>query len=172
MEQQRTIAEAGTKLEKAKLLPDLSFGYNNLSIRDGIDLNDSRRFSSIQAGIGIPVFSKAQRSRAGAAKVNEAIALTALEREKQSLNKQYLDALAQLKKNKADVNYFEGTGLKNAATIKQTLSRQLSTGEINYLEWTILNQQALTIESEYLDAVKSLNESIIQIEFLQFNTKL
>ncbi len=172
MEQERIIAEAGTKLEKAKLLPDLSFGYNNLSIRDGIDLNNSRRYSSFQAGIGIPVFSKAQKSRAGAAKVNEAIAQSALEREKQTLNKRYLDALAQFKKNKADVSYFEGTGLKNAATIKQTLSRQLRTGEINYLEWAILNQQALTIESEYLDAVKSLNESIIQIEYLQFNTKL
>jgi cobalt-zinc-cadmium resistance protein CzcA len=49
MAQQRTIAEAGTKLEKAKLLPDLSIGYNNLSIRDGIAFNNSRRYSSVQA---------------------------------------------------------------------------------------------------------------------------
>ena len=70
------------------------------------------------------------------------------------------------------MSYFEGKRMKNAATIKQTLSRQLHTGEINYMEWTILNQQALAIESEYLDAVKSLNESILQIEYLQYNTKL
>jgi len=172
MEQQRLIGEANTKLEKARLLPDLSFGYNNLSIRDGINLNHSRRFSSVQAGIGIPIFSKAQKSRIGVSKINEDIALTALEREKQSLNTHYLDALTRLKKSIADVSYFEETGLKNAETIKKTLSLQLSKGEINYLEWTILSQQALRVESDYLDTVKNLNEIIIQLEYLQSNTKL
>jgi len=171
MEQQRLIGEAATGLEKAKLLPDLSFGYNNLSIRDGINLNDNRRYSSVQAGIGIPIFSKAQKARIAAAKINEDIALSALERGKQSLKKQYMDALAHFKKCKADVSYFEEIGLKNAAAIKLTLGRQLSKGEINYLEWTILNQQALSVESDYLDAVKTLNETIIQIEYLQSNTK-
>lgn len=83
-----------------------------------------------------------------------------------------MDALARFKKCKADVSYFEETGLKNAATIKLTLGRQLSKGEINYLEWTVLNQQALSVESDYLDAIKTLNETIILIEYLQSNTKL
>ncbi len=171
MEQQTLIGQANTKLEKARLLPELSLGYNNLSIRDGIDLNNNRRYSSFQAGIGIPIFSKAQKSKISAAKINENIAQTGLEREKQNLNTQFLDALSRLKKSKSDLGYFEKTGLKNAETIKKTLSLQLSKGEINYLEWTILSQQALSIESDYLDSVKSLNEIIIQIEYLQSNTK-
>jgi cobalt-zinc-cadmium resistance protein CzcA len=169
LEQEQQLKEANTKLEKSRLLPDISFTYHNLSIRDGMVVNEGRRFSSFEAGIGIPVFSKAQREKISASKIDEQIAFTRLEREKQVLNQEYSEAYLRYQKNVADIKYFEETGLKNVQLINQTLSRQLQSGEINYLEWTLLNQQAIKMKSDYLDAVNALNQTITQIEYLESN---
>lgn len=170
LEQDKIINVANTKLEKSRLLPDLSFGYNNLSIRDRILLDD-KRYHSVHVGIGLPIFNRAQKAKVGMAKIDEEIAQSALNIEMQNLNKQYLNALAHYKKGKADLLIFEKTGYKNAKVIKQTLSLQLRNGEINYLEWTLLSKQVLLLESTYLDAIKTINESIIELEYLQSKTK-
>ncbi len=76
------------------------------------------------------------------------------------------DAVNQFEKNKEIVHDFESNALKNAKEITQTLNRQLHSGEINYLEWTVLNQQALTLHLDYFNAIKDLNNSIIQLNYL------
>jgi cobalt-zinc-cadmium resistance protein CzcA len=50
--------------------------------------------------------------------------------------------------------------MKNAANL------QYSTGEINYLIWANLIQNAIAIESEYVDAVHEMNRTIIQLNYL------
>ena len=65
-----------------------------------------------------------------------------------------------------NVSYFEGTALKNSDLILTTANKQFSNGEINYLEWVLLVNQAITIQSDAIDAVRSLNESIIHINSL------
>ena len=169
--QQEHIQKANTQLERARLLPDLSLGYNNLSLRDGLDLGPADRFSSIQAGIGIPVFAKAQKARIAASKINEDVARIKYEGEKLAIEQQYLEAKARYARSKADVQYFENSALHDANIIRATLRLQLSRGEINYLEWMMLTRQALTIDSNYLDAVKELNQHTIELEYLQFNSK-
>ena len=64
------------------------------------------------------------------------------------------------------MNYFEKTALKNASVIFETSNKQFVNGEINYLEWVMLTNQAISIQSEYVDAIKNLNETIIQINYL------
>ena len=62
--------------------------------------------------------------------------------------------------------YFENTGLKNAQLIFETANKQFSNGEIDYLDWVMLTNQAINLQSNYMDAVKSYNETIIQINYL------
>jgi cobalt-zinc-cadmium resistance protein CzcA len=64
------------------------------------------------------------------------------------------------------VKYFEDTALQNANTITQTANQQFANGDINYLEWTMLINNAVSIQSNYTDAVNSLNQTIIQLNFL------
>ncbi len=61
---------------------------------------------------------------------------------------------------------FEQGALGNARDITATLNRQLAGGEINYLEWTVLNQQSLGTQLDYLEAVRNLNNSIIHLHYL------
>ncbi|QEM03604.1 CusA/CzcA family heavy metal efflux RND transporter [Mucilaginibacter rubeus] len=171
--QQQQIADAAIRMEKSKLLPDLAIGYNNTSIKGiGADnklYNSSNRFNSVQLGIGIPIFAGAQKARINSARVNKQIAESSYAMELQSMTTAYQSAVFQYHKYLQTVQYFESKPLKNAALITVTANQQIAAGNINYLEWTQLINQATTIKNDYLDAVRNLNEAIIQLNYFSNN---
>ncbi|MDE3183039.1 MAG: CusA/CzcA family heavy metal efflux RND transporter [Bacteroidota bacterium] len=170
VQQQTLIARAQTAVEKSKLLPDLSLGYLNNSFKgtgaDNQVYSGSNRFSSVQAGVGIPIFTKAQKARASSSKLLESILQSQYETEVLNVQNQYRKLLTLYNSNADVVKYFEDTGLKNAALIIQTATTQFINGEINYLDFVMLTNQAVAIQSNYIEAVKALNESIISINFI------
>jgi cobalt-zinc-cadmium resistance protein CzcA len=173
IEQQKTISTISLKLERSKLLPELTAAYNNMSMRgsgaDNVFYDGNTRFQSAQIGLGIPLFFGAQRSKVKAAKTNQLIAANSYANSLQLIKADHAKAFAEYSKNLKAVNYYEQKALKNAETIIQTANKQFSSGEINYLEWVLLTNQGITIQSEYINVRKSLNESIIQLNYL--NTK-
>lgn len=173
MEQQKLVALSFVKLEKSKLLPDLSLGYNNTSIQgtgaDNKIYTNSARFSSVQFGIGIPIFMQAQKAKINSAKFNLQIAENNYNTVLQSVQSEYQVTLNQYHKYLKTVNYFKETGLKNADLITKTANLQLANGEINYLDWVQLINQSTNVRSDYVDATKSLNQSIIQLNYLKPN---
>ena len=64
------------------------------------------------------------------------------------------------------VLYYENTALKNSDSITKGADLQFSSGEINYLEWMMLTNQIIALQSNYLQAVHQLNESVIQLHYL------
>jgi cobalt-zinc-cadmium resistance protein CzcA len=168
MLQQQSIALASTEVEKSKLMPDLSLGIVNGSIR-GIGADNifysGKRFSSVQVGMGIPLFTKAQKARINSAALSEKMAESKYQQVKQQLTTEYQTAIAQFSKYLTTVQYLEKTGLKNAQIITETANKQLSAGLINYLEWVQLINQATSVRSDYTEAVRNLNESIIQLTY-------
>ncbi len=171
--QQERVAAAATEIEKAKLLPDITLGYNIMSMRgtgaDNKSYNSIPRFQSVQVGMGIPIFTSGQRARITAAKTNELLVANDRELAAKNLEAAYRAAFAQYRKYQEAVKYFETTGLKNAAEITGTANKQFLNGDINYLDWVLLVNQATTIQSEYLEAIRNRNESIIEIN--SFNVK-
>jgi heavy metal efflux system protein len=169
LQQQKLISIKNTQLEKSKLLPDLSFAYNNMTMRgSGADnkvYDGSTRFQSGQIGLGIPLFYGSQRAKINASKsiqkITEANYLVGL----QQLNNEYQRAATQYMNFSKSVDYYEQTGLKNAALISETANKQFANGGINYLEWVMLTNQAISLRNEYLIAVNNLNESIIQLNY-------
>jgi cobalt-zinc-cadmium resistance protein CzcA len=170
LKQQEKISFSKYKLEKSKLLPDLFISYSNMSMRGfGADerlYNTATRFQSIQAGIGIPLFFGAQKYRIGALKINQQIAENNYLIGMNALQLEYQQTLLIYKKNLQIVTYYEDTALKNADIIINTANKQFSNGAINYLEWVLLMNQAITIQSDYIEAIKSYNQNIIQINSL------
>lgn len=170
LQQQKQVATANTQLQKSKLLPDLILGYNNTSIR-GTGADDkyypaSKRFQAFQLGVGIPLFNGAQKAIISASKVKEAIAENSYELGLQTLNAEKKTALMEYQKYRSTANWYEDTGLKSAETISSTATTQFVNGEINYLDWVVLINQAVAIQSQYIDVIKSLNEAINQIHYL------
>ena len=170
IEQQQQIANASIEVEKSRLLPDFSLGYNNTSIRGtGADNKiylGSQRFSAVQLGLAIPVFARTQKDKIAAAKFNREVAVQEYQSGMQKLQADYQVAMIQYKKHLETVNYFESKALKNAALITTTANQQLLRGNINYLEWGQVIHQATLLKNEYLEALKNLNESIIQLNYL------
>jgi len=167
--QQQQIAAAGIDVEKARLLPQLNLGYNNMSMRgtgaDDKSYNASQRFQSAQLGIGIPVFVGAQKARVKSARINLDIAKESYQADAQVLQAQYLSTLAAYRKLLTTVRYYENAGLNNADLIATTASQQLAGGSINYLQWAQLINHATSIRSQYLDAVMNLNSKAIELDY-------
>jgi cobalt-zinc-cadmium resistance protein CzcA len=170
LQQQKQIAFVNTQLQKSKLLPDIIFGYNNTSIRgtgaDNKYYSSSKRFNSVQLGLGISLFNGAQKANIRAARVNETLAESSFEMGLQNLNTALKVALLDHQKYLQTINWYETVALKGADTIASTATKQFLSGEINYLEWTMLINQAMATKSQYLDVIKSLNETINLLNYL------
>lgn len=170
LQEQKNISLVNTQLEKSKLFPNLNLGYSNQSIQgmgaDNVLYSKSSRFNSIQFGVGIPLFFGSQKANINSAKTLELISENNYQLGLQTIKKEYQTAFKQYQTQLQIVKYFEETALKNANTITKTANDQFTNGDINYLEWTMLINNAVSIQSNYTDAVKELNQTIIQLNFL------
>lgn len=167
LKQQQQIAAAATKVEKSKLLPALTMGYNVMGIRgtgaDNKNYNALPRFQSVNIGLGISIFTNGQKAKINAAKTYERVVANEYEVNLKNFETAYKAALVQYQKYSEAILYFETTALKNADLITSTANKQFINGDINYLEWVLLMNQAVTIQSDYIEAVKSRNESAVEI---------
>jgi len=169
LQQQKQISAKMIQLEKSRLLPDFTFAYNNMSMRgtgaDNIQYDGSTRFQSGQIGLGIPLFYGSQRAKINASKSIQKITETNYLAGLQQFNSEYQKAITQYLNFSKSVDYYEQTGLKNADLISSTANKQFANGGINYLEWVMLTNQAISLRNDYLIAVNNLNESIIQLNY-------
>ncbi|HXB45284.1 MAG TPA: CusA/CzcA family heavy metal efflux RND transporter, partial [Puia sp.] len=172
--QQELIASSLTKLEKAKLQPDLMIGYNNQSIV-GWQFNKDRtesyyggdkRFSTIQIGVAVPVFTKAQKARIRAANLKESIA-------EASTSVALLDLKLVLEQNwneylkyQQAIEYYKRNALAQSDIIIHVANLNYKNGEINYIEWGTLLGNAIGLKSQYVDALKEFNLHKIELEYL------
>ncbi len=166
---QQELANASVDLEKAKLLPDLSIGYNNTSIKGmGADnqlYGVGSRFGAVQVGVGIPIFTKAQKTKIEGAEFSRKIAESNYSIAVQNMQTQYQIVYTQYLKQLQSIDYYESKALKNAEIISTTANIQLANGGINYLEWVQLINQSTSVKNDYIDAVKVLNELILQLNY-------
>jgi len=61
------------------------------------------------------------------------------------------------------------TGLKNADVITSTANKQFLNGQIDYLDWVLLINQAVSIQSDYIEALRNRNASIVEINSYTIN---
>mgnify|MGYP002759402521 FL=1 len=131
--------------------------------------NATPQFHSVQVGVAIPVFFGGQKARIEAAKVAGTIAENELKNAEFNLNNQLKKANEIYQASLDIVSRYETSELKNADTITETARRQFLAGEINYLDFVILVNQAVALKNNYADAVWKLNQSAIEFEYLNLN---
>lgn len=170
LKQQNEISTVKTQLEKSKLLPNLNLSYFNMSMNgsgaDNVMYDASTRFNSIQLGVGVPLFYGAQRARIKSSKTLELISENNYQIGVQSIKVEFQSVFKQYQTQLQTVKYFEDVAMKNASTIEKTANQQYANGEINFLDWTYLINNSVAIQSNYVDAVKVLNQTIIQLNYL------
>ena len=166
LEQQKNIEQARLGVEKSKLQPYFSLGYNNIAKRETGEL---MRLHNISVGLNIPIFNSGQKAIIEGQKVNQLIAENNKHIGVRELKKQFVELNGNYEKLKSQVDYYQQKGLKNSEEIIKTANYQFYRGEINFLDWSILVNQALDIQNVYIDKVKELNDKTIELNSLFIN---
>ncbi|MBC6492180.1 CusA/CzcA family heavy metal efflux RND transporter [Flavihumibacter stibioxidans] len=172
--QQAAIAKAGGAVDKAQLNPEFSLGYINQSFKgyqskDGISqqfYGSGDRFHSVNLTMGIPLFMKATRTRVKAAAVQAEAASMQAEATSQTLECRRASLLAEQQKLTAQLSYFESTGRQHALALESQARMAFTNGEIDYLQWTQLMNQSVSIRLNYLEALRMFNQNLIELEFI------
>ncbi|WP_346239572.1 CusA/CzcA family heavy metal efflux RND transporter [Niabella insulamsoli] len=167
--EQFQIAKAATQVERSKLLPELTLGYNVMSMKgmgaNNKHYNGALHFHAVSVGLAIPLFNTSQKATIQAAKINETLASGTFREGLKNFKVAYLSAYQRLLKFENTIAYYNKTALPQAATIIQTANTQFSNGEINFLDWVILINQAIGIQNAYTDALWNRNNALTEFIF-------
>jgi cobalt-zinc-cadmium resistance protein CzcA len=120
-------------------------------------------------GVAVPLFPGAQKAKINGSKSLELMSENNLQVAIQQLSSDFNIQFQAYEKMLETLTYYEKVALPNIEVMKKTANLQFSTGEINYLTWANLIQNAIATESEYLDLVHEWNRVIIQLQFLSAN---
>lgn len=162
LNEQVKVNEAEAQLEKSKLLPELMVGYMNQSMKN---LNNNR-FNAVQVGVGIPLFTKGQRALAKAAKTKVAISANEYQRKEIELKNRFVQQVNNYTNQLKVIESYEQKQLPKSEIILKTVQKQMEVGEIDYLDWVILTNQAVKTKVEYIENLERLNQIGSELNFL------
>ncbi len=164
LKQQVSSYEATVKLEKAKFLPNLIIGYYTQTMQD---INKGM-FNSVQLGIGIPIFTKAQKAVVNASRQKVEIAENEFAYQTLLFKNKLQESLANYYTQKEILKDYKEKQLPNAELIFKTAEVQFAAGEIDYLQWIMLNNQAIAIQSNYFETLSQYNQSVAQLNYILY----
>lgn len=171
LQQSLRTAQAKISLEKHKFLPDLYAGLFSQTLQ-GIGADDkfytrSVRFTSFQAGIGIPLFYSAQKANLNAAKIQYRITQQQYSIGIKAFQNQYSIAFNTYQRALQKVRVWEENLLPKAKIMLIQANQQLNAGAINYTQWAVLAQQSIETQLNYLEDVKTLYFSLTELQYYQ-----
>jgi cobalt-zinc-cadmium resistance protein CzcA len=175
--QQVEIARIEKNLESSRMLPDFSIGYFSQTMQGIQEVNGipqtfgtGDRFTGIQAGISIPLWFAPYTSKTKAAKIKQQIASTNVEYYTKSLMGNYQALLSEYGKFNNSVEFYETQAVPEADLIIEQATLSYKAGAMDYLDYILSLNRALSIKQNYLDALNGYNQTIISIDFITGKT--
>ncbi len=173
VEQQIVVSKIEKKLERSQMLPDLNLGYFSQTIIGTQEVNSTSRnfgagfrFTGVQAGISIPLWTPPFTARSKAASIRENIARTDAESYRKSVSGNYHSLLDEFSKFSSTVDYYEKQAVPEAEMIIEQATLSYKAGALDYLDYVLTLNRALSIKQNYLDALNNCNQTIISIEYI------
>ncbi|WP_026954570.1 CusA/CzcA family heavy metal efflux RND transporter [Algoriphagus vanfongensis] len=150
--------------EKRSMLPDITIDvFRGTNPEPG-----AKAYPGFQAGLGIPLFFGSQKAKVKAGQLKEEqIALEAaayslkLDTEREML----LTSLAQ---NKRVIDYYESEGETLSRQLQNQANQSFKNGEIDFLQFVQLLENARTIRLQYLQSKLDNQRSILELTYLTF----
>ena len=173
IQQQVEVSQLEKQLERSQMLPDFNVGYFSQTITGNQEVNGvSRdfghdyRFSGLQAGISIPIWISPYKARAKAAKINENIARNDAESYIKTVAGNFSSLVDEFSKYSSSVDYYEKQAIPEAELIIDQAALSYKAGALDYLDYVLTLNRALTIKQNYLDALNNCNQTIISIDYI------
>jgi cobalt-zinc-cadmium resistance protein CzcA len=151
-------------LEKQNLLPDIQFSLfqgNN----DGVN---AQSYSGFQVGVAVPLWFGYQKSKIQSAKTNVVINSAENENFKTQLISKYRALLSDLKQHQKGLDYYNTSGKKLSTETLFHANAAFKSGEINYLEYIQLLENAKSIETNYLSNIFQYNLTVLEINYIMY----
>ncbi|MBB6613038.1 CusA/CzcA family heavy metal efflux RND transporter [Pontibacter sp. Tf4] len=171
-QQQVAVRQAETKLERAKLLPDLQLGYTNRTIGGSHASDGAEAFEApqeVSVGLAIPLWVKPQKRRIAAAELQADVAKLNLQQTRNELQADAQVALQQALKLQSSLTYYEKTALPQAQLILTQATKAYRAGEISYQDYILNLNRGLTIRSNYLETLYTYDKAVIELQYLLEN---
>lgn len=149
-------------LEKQRLLPDL-----NAAVFKGTNNGpNAQTYSGFQLGITVPLWFGSQRSKIAAAKTGAQILEAQSQDYKIQLTSTYTALLSDLRQFEEGLTYYESTGKKLSEETFFHAAKAFENGEIDFLQYTQLLDNAKSIESNYLTTLFQYNMTVLKANYL------
>ena len=156
------LSNLEVEVEKSKKIPSLSVGISNQSFKE----IDNHRYSSGMVGLQIPIFNRGVNSSIEASKIKTELAKQQMKLNTKSLQTNWDQMMQQIKAYDAILLDYESTQIPASQDLQKTINRQLLEGEINFLDWVILNNQIIEVKTKYLE-VKN-NQASIHVKSIYY----
>ncbi|MBC6612406.1 CusA/CzcA family heavy metal efflux RND transporter [Hymenobacter sp. BT507] len=173
LQQQVVERQAQTRVEQAAGLPQVTVGYTNQSLRGTYEVDGRMttygagdRFQGVQAGVAIPLLRGPLKARVQAARLQEQAAASTYQRYRAEVAAQLEELRLRLQAQQQRVQFYEQTGLPQAAVIVRISQLAYKAGETTYAELLLNLERALRVRTAYLDAVLAHNQTAIDLEYL------
>ncbi len=173
IQQDVAISRQFKRVERSKIMPDLMVGAFTQSLTGFQKTNNTdvfygrnKQFTGFELGLAIPLWIKPNLARAKAASFQEDATRKNAQNYETVLDGNYAQAILELKKNAASLNYYETSALKNAELILTQSRKAFHAGEIGYIEYLQSLKISLGIKGNYLQAINLYNQSVLKLEFL------
>ena len=171
---QNRLIQAQKEIDRSRMSPEFSLGYSNLSIigyqtEDGVNqkyFGSGDRFNIYQFSMGLPLFNSATKSRIKASQISSEINRIEKENAYRQVSGQFKIWQEEYLKNEQTVKYYTETGLLHADQIIRNAAKSFQAGDLSYMEWTILMNQAVQIKLSYLDAYQALRKTEAELIYL------
>ena len=157
-----------TSLERQKLLPDLSFELS----RGTNAFADAKVYNGIQIGVLIPLWFGAQSSRIRASNVQTQILEAEMKDYQNRLSARAVQLFASLTKHQKSIGFYQAEGQELAEGILTHAHLAFQNGEIDFLQFLQLLENAKNIEISYLENLHAYNQTVLDINYLMITEEL
>lgn len=156
------LAEQTLKLNKQAMLPDLKFGiFQGTNNGTG-----TTRYMGMQAGLAIPLFFGADKARIAAAKTEIAIRQNEYDDYRVGLLADYQLLLAEAATYLEGIQYYTDFGAKLSQETLFSAEKAYKNGEIDFLQYTLLLDNATKIQTTYLHNLYFYNTTVTEANYL------
>ncbi|MDD3490998.1 MAG: CusA/CzcA family heavy metal efflux RND transporter [Paludibacter sp.] len=162
LKNQDMLSKAQVRVEKNKLLPDIQLNY----FLGSNAYPNARYYHGFEAGLAVPLFFNAGRSRIKASEITHKANMLFTETEAEQLKIRQAELLNKHMKYKELLDLYDTSGSKLVNEIFRTAQLSFENGMIDYTRFASSIETALQIKLDYFDNVMKYSEITLELNYL------
>ncbi len=156
------LDRANMRIEQQKLMPDISINY----FVGTNAYENAKYYHGFEAGIAVPVFFGAQKSKIKASRIATSANSLFAEYEVELLKNKQQELMNEHLKFKEQLDYYAGYGRELYDEMIRTSTLGFENGEIDFYKFTASIETAVQIQLNYLDDLTDYTRVTLELNYL------